>query len=216
MTPDVTPGNTFSQRNMDLPLIVAITGASGTAYGLRLISAVLSQPVTVHLIVSKAGNQVLQHENGIHGEDIPRYLKKEGVLIHPGAALKVWSPENLFAPPASGSFLHQGMAIAPCSMKTLGAIASGYGDDLIHRAADVCLKEKRPLVLLAREMPLSIIQIENMATVARAGATVMPASPGFYFKPKTVSDLVDSVVARVLDQFHMTHAMTKRWGEDSV
>lgn len=107
------------------------------------------------------------------------------------------------------------MAVCPCSMKTLGAVASGISDSLIHRSADVCLKEKRPLILLTREMPLSQIHLENMTRAARAGATVFPASPSFYFKPATVSDLIDSVVHRILDHLQVDHDGVKRWGNES-
>lgn len=196
-------------------VVVAVTGASGSIYGIRLLSALLSQPITVHLIVSRAGSRVMAHETDFSSGDMAGYLERTGATIHPRAELKQWEPENLFAPPASGSFRHNGMAICPCSMKTLGAVASGISDTLIHRAADVCLKEKRPLILLTREMPLSLIHLENMTRATRAGATIFPASPSFYLKPATISDLIDSVVWRVLDHLHLAHKDTKRWGNES-
>lgn len=196
-------------------IIVAVTGASGSIYGLRLLSALLSRPCVVHLMISKAGDRVMAHETDWNGGDMLEYLSRTGAAIHPGAELKKWNPEDLFAPPASGSFRHVGMAVCPCSMKTLGAIASGLADTLIHRSADVCLKEKRPLVLLTREMPLNLIHLENMTRAARAGATIFPASPGFYFKPVTVTDLVDSVIWRVLDHLGLPLENTKRWGNES-
>lgn len=204
-----------NQDREDRPqVVVGITGASGSLYGFRLLSALLSQPMIVHLVVSEAGKGVAMHETDWDGGDILDYLSRKGGDIHPRAVLKRWTPENLFAPPSSGSFSHRGMVIVPCSMKTLGAIASGISETLIHRAADVCLKEKRPLILVARETPLSLIHMENMLKVARAGATILPASPGFYLKPSTITDLVDSVVTRILDHLHLQTPGAKRWGEE--
>jgi flavin prenyltransferase len=196
-------------------IVVAVTGASGSIYGIRLLSALLSRPVTVHLIVSRSGSRVMAHETDFTGGDMSGYLEHTGTPIHPMAKLNQWDPEDLFAPPASGSFQHSGMAVCPCSMKTLGAVASGISDTLIHRAADVCLKEKRPLILLTREMPLSLIHLENMIRAARAGATIFPASPSFYLKPATLPELIDSVVWRVLDHLHLAHKNAKRWGNES-
>jgi 4-hydroxy-3-polyprenylbenzoate decarboxylase len=194
-------------------IIVAITGASGSIYGIRLLEALLAKPITVHLIVSNAGKEVMAHEIGAYDEDIAAFLKQNGVVFHPKARLFHFNPQDLFAPPASGSFMHGGMVIAPCSMKTLAAIAGGIAGDLIHRAADVCLKEKRPLILLTRETPLSLVHLENMTRAARAGATIMPPAPGFYFRPHTITDLVDSIIARVLDHLGYEHSLMKRWGE---
>jgi len=195
-------------------IVVAVTGASGSIYGLRLLSALLARPTVVHLMVSRAGSRVMAHETDCGG-NILDYLKSSGTDLHPEAELKQWDPEDLFAPPASGSFRNVGMAVCPCSMKTLGAVASGLADTLIHRAADVCLKEKRPLVLLTREMPLSLIHLENMTRAARAGALIFPASPGFYFKPATITDLVDSVIWRVLDHLNLPSETAKRWGNQT-
>jgi 4-hydroxy-3-polyprenylbenzoate decarboxylase len=211
MNPEQTPTSTPANPE----IVVAVTGASGSIYGIRLLSALMSRPITVHLIVSRDGRQVMAHETDFKGENMLGYLEHSGSSIHPLAKLKQWEPENLFAPPASGSFRHTGMAVCPCSMKTLGAIASGISDTLIHRAADVCLKEKRPLILLTREMPLSLIHLENMTRAARAGATLFPASPGFYLKPATISDLIDSVVWRILDHLHLAPDNAKRWGNES-
>jgi 4-hydroxy-3-polyprenylbenzoate decarboxylase len=195
-------------------ILVAVTGASGSIYGLRLLSALLARPAVVHLMVSRAGSRVMAHETDCGG-NILDYLKSSGTALHPEAELKQWDPEDLFAPPASGSFRHMGMAVCPCSMKTLGAVASGMSDTLINRAADVCLKERRPLVLLTREMPLNLIHLENMIRAARAGATIFPASPGFYFKPATITDLVDSVIWRVLDHLNLPSETAERWGNDT-
>lgn len=209
----MAPGQNPTSNSAHPEIVVAVTGASGSIYSLRLLSALLSRPCVVHLMVSRAGSRVMAHETDCGG-NILDYLKSSGAVLHPEAELKQWDPEDLFAPPASGSFRHAGMAVCPCSMKTLGAVASGISNTLIHRAADVCLKEKRPLVLLTREMPLSLIHLENMTRAARAGATIFPASPGFYFKPDTVTDLVDSVIWRVLDHLGLPSETTKRWGKE--
>jgi len=197
-------------------IIVAICGASGSLYGIRLLKALLQQPINVRLIISHAGKQVLGHETGYAGQAFEEFLKETGIIFHHDADLKIYDQNNFFAPFASGSFQHDGMVIAPCSMKTLGAINAGIADNLIHRAADVCLKEKRPLILLTRETPLSIIHLKNMYEAALAGATIMPPVPGFYFKPETIADIIDSTVARVLDHLKIEHNLIKRWGEDNV
>ena len=197
---------------MNKKIIVAICGASGSIYGIRLLKALLSKPVNIYLIISNAGLEILKYENSYSGKDLTSFLKDKGVVIHKDAALNIYEQDDFFAPPASGSFRHDGMVIAPCSMKTLAAIASGMADNLIHRAADVSLKEKRPLILLPRETPLSVIHIKNMHKAAMSGATIMPPSPSFYFNPKTISDLVDSVIARVLDHLKIEHDLFKEWG----
>jgi 4-hydroxy-3-polyprenylbenzoate decarboxylase len=198
--------------DMNKKIIVAICGASGSIYGIRLLKALLSKPVNIYLIISNAGMEILKYENSYSGKDLTSFLKDKGVVIHKDAALNIYEQDDFFAPPASGSFRHDGMVIAPCSMKTLAAIASGMADNLIHRAADVSLKEKRPLILLPRETPLSVIHIKNMHKAAMSGATIMPPSPSFYFNPKTISDLVDSVIARVLDHLKIKHDLFREWG----
>ena len=197
---------------MNKRIIVAICGASGSIYGIRLLKALLSKPVNIYLIISNAGMEILKYENSYSGKDLTSFLKDKGIVIHKDAALNIYEQDDFFAPPASGSFRHDGMVIAPCSMKTLAAIASGMADNLIHRAADVSLKEKRPLILLPRETPLSVIHISNMHKAAMSGATIMPPSPSFYFNPKTISDLVDSVIARVLDHLKIEQDLFKEWG----
>lgn len=198
---------------MKQKLVVAITGASGVIYGIRLLKAILSMPISVYLVISAAGRQVLTHETGYDGADIKEFLHLQGIVFHKDARLNAYSPDDLFAPPASGSFRHDGMVIAPCSMKTLGAIVSGISDNLIHRAADVCLKEKRPLVLVTRETPLSAIHLKNMYDAALAGITIMPPCPGFYSHPKNINELTDFFVGRVLDQLNIEHNLLKRWGD---
>jgi flavin prenyltransferase len=197
---------------MTSPIVVSITGASGGIYGIRLMKALLSEPRTIHLMISAAGKLVLSHENGYQGEPFARFLDKMGITSHPEARLIEHGADDLFAPPASGSFRHGGMVISPCSMKTLAAVANGYSETLIHRAADVCLKERRPLVLVARETPLSAIHLGNMHRLATCGATILPASPGFYHHPATIEDLVDGVVARILDQLGIAQTLIKQWG----
>ena len=199
---------------MDLSkkIVVAICGASGSIYGIRLLKSLLKNPVKIYLIISTAGYKVLEHETGYSGESFSSFLKDKGVTFNKKAQLYTYNQDNLFAPPASGSFKNDGMVIVPCSMKTLGAIASGIADNLIHRAADVNLKEKRPLIVLPRETPLNLIHLKNMYVAAKAGATIMPPSPSFYSNPKNISDLVDSVIARVLDHLKIEHDLIKEWG----
>ncbi|MEE4357495.1 MAG: flavin prenyltransferase UbiX [Desulfococcaceae bacterium] len=200
---------------MNHKIVVAICGASGVIYGIRILRFLLEKPFEIFLSVSAAGKQVLMHETAYQGEDMETFLRGQGVVFHEKARLRSYAPDDLFAPPASGSFQHRGMMIAPCSMKTLGAIASGIADDLIHRAADVCLKEKRPLLLLTRETPLSLIHIENMRKAALAGATIMPPCPGFYARPATLMDIVDAGAARALDQMGI-ETKIKRWGDEEL
>lgn len=191
-------------------LAVAITGASGAAYGLRLVRALAAAPTRrVHVIVSSGGARVLDHECGLR-------LDPE----HPDPALLAPDhPETVVphsiadygASIASGSFPLRGMAVCPCSMGTLAGVAAGTARNLVTRAADVCLKERRRLVLVARETPLSTIHLENMLRVARAGAVVLPAAPGFYGRASTVRDLVDFIVARVMQQLGVAQDFVDPW-----
>jgi len=197
-------------------IVVAICGASGSIYGIRLLKALLKNPVNIYLIISSAGYKVLEHETGYNGESFSSFLKDKGITFNKNAYLYTHDQDDFFAPPASGSFRNDGMVIAPCSMKTLGAIAAGIADNLIHRAADVNLKEKRPLILLPRETPLNIIHLKNMYVAAKAGATIMPPSPSFYSNPQNISDLVDSVIARILDHLKIEHDLVKEWGDSIV
>lgn len=195
----------------DAPLIVAITGASGAPYAVRLLEQLVAARVRVSLIVSRHGWRLLETESGI--TSLPELRKAAGG--DPGfweAAVTVFDDDDRGAAPASGSALSRGMVICPCSMGTLSAVATGSSRSLIERAADVALKERRKLVLVTRETPLSTIHLGNMLRVARAGAVVLPAAPGFYHRPTQVSELVDFVVARVLDQLEVPHSLGKRWG----
>ena len=187
-------------------VVVGVTGASGSVYGLRLIRALLAlaPPFEVHAVASDPGKITWQYELGE-----PFAAEKVG---GPHAdRLRVYAHDDLFCPLGSGSFRHRGMVVAPCSARTLGAIAAGLADGTVTRAADVCLKERRKLVLIVRETPLSRIHLENMLRVTDAGAVVLPASPGFYHHPTTVDELVDFVVARALDHLGITHAVGERW-----
>jgi len=184
-------------------LVVAITGASGAIYGRRLLEVLRELGIETHLIISRAGEKVVKLELGVDPEEIKRL------------ADRVYEPESLDAPLSSGSYPVDGMVIIPCSMKTLAAIAHGLASNLILRAADVAIKERRPLVLVPREAPLSPIHLENMLALARLGVRIVPACPAFYHKPKTVSDLVDFVVGRVLDSLGIRHQLFRRYGEST-
>jgi 4-hydroxy-3-polyprenylbenzoate decarboxylase len=195
-------------------LVVAITGASGSPYAVRLLEVLLRAGRTVHLVISPAATQVMERELGI-GVDLDRF--DPATLLGPRnvnvASLRYHHFRDFSAGIASGSFLTAGMVACPCSMGTVAAIAHGTSENLIHRAADVHLKERRKLVLVPRETPLGLIQLRNLVAVAEAGAVVLPAMPAFYTLPKSVSDMVDFVVGRVCDQLGLEHNLLKRWGE---
>lgn len=179
---------------MEKEIIVGVTGASGMVYARRLLE-IASREATVHLIISDCARQIA----GLEGIDLDGF---EAVYAE---------NSNMAADVASGSFRVDGMAVVPCSTRSLAAIAHGLSDTLITRAADVCLKERRPCILLVREMPLSRIHLQNMLDADRAGATVMVASPPFYHRPATIDDLVDMVVARLLDHLAIPHTLGTRW-----
>jgi len=187
-------------------IIVGITGASGSIYGKRIVEVLVANSYLVDIIFSETGRKVFEYETGITVEEFINSLPEEQV--------KFFNYNDLFAPPSSGSYRTTGMIVAPCSAGTLGHIASGITDNLIHRAADVTLKEKRPLVLVFRETPLNRIHIENMLKVTDAGAIVLPASPGFYGKSETVEDLVNFVVERSLRTLTgKEFNLVKNWGD---
>jgi flavin prenyltransferase len=196
----------------DRPLVVAITGASGAPYAVRLLEALVAAGRGVQLIVSSHGLRLLQTEMGIDSVAALRERVGTGWDRH----ITVFDDNDRGASPASGSALNAGMIICPCSMGTLSAISVGASRSLVERAADVALKERRPLVLVPRETPLSAIHLENMLRVTRAGAVVMPASPGFYHRPGGVDDLVNFIVARVLDHLGVPHRLVARWGGDTA
>jgi len=202
-----------------MELTVAITGASGTIYAHRTLQLLAASGAveTINLIVSSTAATVAQVENGVNlressieGFNDWLGLPKNSKLI------RHWRLDNLAAKPSSGSNKQAGMIVVPCSMGTLGAIASGAGTNLIHRAADVCLKEGRKLILVPRETPFNSIHLENMLRLAHAGARILPASPSFYHRPKTIDDLVDHLCFRILDQFDIPHSSKSRWTGDEV
>jgi flavin prenyltransferase len=194
------------------PIVVAITGASGAPYAVRLLEALVAAGRGVQLIVSSHGLRLLQTEMGIDSVAALRERVGAGWDRH----ITVFDDNDRGASPASGSALNAGMVICPCSMGTLSAISVGASRSLVERAADVALKERRPLLLVPRETPLSAIHLENMLRVTRAGAVVMPASPGFYHRPSSVDDLVNFIVARVLDHLGVPHRLVARWGDDTA
>lgn len=197
---------------------VALTGASGMAYGIRLLEQLLRGGARVWLIYSQVAQVVARQELDLKLPAQPREAQRHFTEAF-GAAevqLEVFGREDWFAPLASGSNPADAMVICPCSMGTLAAIAAGLADTLIERAADVMLKESRRLVLVPRETPFSAIHLENMLRLQRAGAIVLPANPGFYHQPRSVQEIVDFVVARVLDQIGMPHDLVRRWGEPPV
>ena len=183
-------------------MIVAITGASGAAYGARLLEVLRGYPLETHLVISAWGEKTVALETGYTAQDVKK-------MCH-----YCYGDEDIDAPIASGSFQTGGMVIIPCSMKTLASITHGLADNLIARAADVVLKEQRRLVLVPRETPLNAVHLENMLKAARLGAVIAPPMPAFYNRPETISDLVDCFVGRILDLFGLEHDLSGRWGED--
>ncbi|MBX3422751.1 MAG: UbiX family flavin prenyltransferase [Pirellulaceae bacterium] len=221
---DLTPSH-------DLPVVLGITGASGAIYAARTLQWLLQEGLTVHLVVSRDGLTVVRHELGYHGEmrleDIPAFFEAAGRILRLDTRsvapvqgleaaidcgkLHIHQPDDYFVPIASGSYRTRAMVVCPCSGSTLAAIAHSLGRNLVHRAAEVHLKERRKLIVVPRETPLSTMQIENMQRVAAAGAVVLPASPGWYHGVSSLSDLVDFVAARILDQLDVSHQRSSRW-----
>ncbi len=190
-------------------LVVAITGASGARYALRLLQCAIPHYQELYITLSTQALQVISLETG---RDVNAgNLSIERLLGQPADNVRLIDRQDFFSPPASGSFRHDGMVIVPCSMGTAGRIANGVSDDLVTRAADVCLKERRRLILVPRETPWNLIHLRNLTQLAEAGATILPASPGFYHLPKTIDDLVDHVVARILQQLGVDHRLTPEW-----
>jgi 4-hydroxy-3-polyprenylbenzoate decarboxylase len=182
-------------------LIVAITGATGVMYGVRLLEMLRDTSVESHLIISPWGRRTLLHETNYTVDQVQRLAAATYLPNDQGAAI------------SSGSFLTMGMAVVPCSMRTLAAIAHGLGDNLVHRAADVVLKERRKLLLAPREAPLNDIHLENMLKLSRMGTIICPPMPGFYQRPETLDDIVNQTVVRILDQFGIHLDAPGRWGE---
>lgn len=186
-----------------MKLVVAVTGATGSIYAVKLLEALKASKVDVHLIVSHWAEKTLQMEMGLTVGDI------EAMSDY------YYEEDDLSAPVSSGSFQHDGMVIIPCSMKTLAAIAHGFDENLIVRAADVTLKERRKLILVPRETPLNTIHLNNMLTLSQLGAVIMPPMPAFYYNPKSIDDLVIHLVGRILDHLGQEQQLVSRWGEAS-
>lgn len=197
------------------PIILAFTGASGAAYGLRLLQCLVQAQRPVYLVISKAAQVVLAMENNLTvpslAEEAEQFFTEYTGAV--AGQIRVFGREQWTAPIASGSHSAEAMVICPCTTGTLSAVASGSSDNLIDRAADVMLKEQRKLLLVVRETPFSVIHLENMLRLAHAGATIMPANPGFYQNPQQIQDIVDFMVARILDHLQITHNLLPRWGE---
>jgi len=209
------------------PIVLGITGASGAIYAVRLLEVLVAAGRNVHLSISPSGRDVIRQELSLEidlkhfdiqdlalrnreawgfGDPLPKSDSKSG-------AVEYFENHNFMAPMASGSFLTDGMVICPCSGTTLSKVASGAAENLIQRAAEVHLKERRKLILVPRETPLSLAHIDNMRRATEAGTVVLPAAPGWYHEVRAISDLVDFVVARICDQLGVTHSLMKRWGE---
>ena len=200
--------------NFNKQVTVAFTGASGAPYGLRLIEKLLSADYQVFLMISSAARVVLATEEDLQLPANPQSAT-EFFIKHFSAKpeqLRVFGKDEWFSPVASGSAAPKQMVVCPCSTGTLSAIATGKSDNLIERAADVVLKERGQLLLVPREMPLSTIHLENMLKLSQVGATIMPAAPGFYHTPESIQDLVDFVVARILDHLGVDQTLMARWG----
>lgn len=203
----------FSPELAESPLTVAVTGASGAPYAIALLRELGRLRIPVELVTSEMGRDMLRRECGVPPEkQLVEHLRTIGIET---GLFREYSNDSLGAPPASGSHLSRGMVVCPCSVKTLSAVAVSACRSLIERAAEVCLKERRKIVLVLRETPYSLPLIENMRAVTLAGAVVLPASPAFYQGPRQVSDLVDFVVARVLDQFALPHTLVPRWKDEN-
>src|SRR4051794_31083172 len=209
---------------MNTPIILGITGASGAIYAVRLLDVLRNAGRDVHLTISTSGRDVIAHELKLnvdldHFDTNRLRLSKNSPPVPspqppvPGK-LHYYRHDDFMAPIASGSFITAGMVICPCSGTTLSAVAAGAANNLIQRAAEVHLKERRKLILVPRETPLSLAHIENMRRVTEAGAVVLPASPGWYYDVRSPNDLVDFVVARICDQLGVEHQLSKRWGKE--
>ncbi len=195
--------------NDERRLVVAITGASGSIYAVRFLEAVLDYYDRIFLTMTEHAATVLRMELGIGITD--EEMDGSALVGENHGKIQVFPPHDLAVPPSSGSVRHDGMVIIPCSMGTAGRIASGISNDLVTRAADVCLKERRPLVMVVRETPLNLIHLRNLTALAEAGATILPASPSFYNHPETIDDLVTTVVARTMQQLGLKQTIAPEW-----
>lgn len=194
--------------------VVAITGASGSVYGLRLVREILRSGERVSLVITSAGRQVLNHETGLDWSADIKQQRHQVQEYFASIAVDCMAIDDFWESAASGSAAADGMIVVPCSMGTIGRIAAGLSGNLLERAADVMLKERHPLVLVPRETPFNTLHLENLLRLSRAGAVVLPAMPGFYHAPETIDDLVDFVVGKVLDQLDIEHSLFTRWGKN--
>lgn len=186
-------------------IVVGISGSSGAIYGVRLVQVLSEQPdIETHLIMSNAARATISYETDHSPDDVA------------ALADRVYDEKNIAAAPASGTFLTAGMIVAPCSMKTLSAVANSFGDNLLSRAADVCLKERRKLVLVVRETPLHLQHLRLMTQVTEAGAVVLPPVPGMYIRPTTIEQLVDHTITKILDQFDIDAGLIERWSGSEI
>jgi 4-hydroxy-3-polyprenylbenzoate decarboxylase len=185
--------------------IVGITGASGSIYGVRLVEELLKNGNEVHFIITDSGKKVLNFETEYTVELLMKHLEKLG------GSIKLHDIDNLFASTASGSFKTDGMIILPCSMSTVGEIANGMSKNLLGRSADVCLKERRKLIIVPRETPFNTIHLRNMLSLSEAGGIILPAMPGFYHKPETIEDMIDFVVGKVMDSLGIENNLFRKW-----
>ena len=201
--------------NTDTPIILAMTGASGAAYGLRLLECLIKADRTVYFMVSKAAQLVLATETQLEIPARPAEMEEWFSLYYKAKPdqIKIFAREQWTAPVASGSHRASHMVICPCTTGTLSAVAHGSSDNLIERAADVMMKECRKLIMVVRETPFSTIHLENMLKLSQVGVTILPANPGFYYQPQTINELVDFIVARILDHIGIEHTLMPRWGD---
>jgi 4-hydroxy-3-polyprenylbenzoate decarboxylase len=190
--------------------VIGISGASGALYAERTLAALAATPHQVEIVPSRVGAEIFRQERG---RQLDAFV---GELTAAGARMRVWKADDLYAPFSSGSQLYDAMTVVPCSVGALGRIAQGTSTDLLSRAADVCLKEARRLVLVVRETPLSEIHLDNMLRLRRAGAIILPAAPGFYSQPQDLVELADSLVQRILDHMGVEHSVFRRWRESAA
>lgn len=210
-----TGAGPLNRQALGRPVTVALTGASGAQYGLRLVEALVAAGHEVWVMISKAAHLVIETETDASLPARPERLAL-ALIERSGAApgqIRCFGREDWMAPVASGSGAPSAMVICPCSTGTLSAVATGASNNLIERAADVALKERRQLILVPRETPFSAVHLEHMLSLTRMGAVILPAAPGFYHRPETVEDLVDFIVARILNQLGIEHRLMPRWGE---
>ena len=208
----------MANKGKQKTIALAMTGASGAQYGIRLLEVLLKQGHRVYLMLSKPAQVVIGMDTDLQlpsrPKEIQRFFEERFDTIE--GQLFVFDKEEWTAPIASGTGAADAMVICPCTSGTLGAIAAGISNNLIHRAADVALKERKPLLIVLRETPYSLIHLENMLKLTQAGATIMPSNPGFYTHPKTLEDIFDFMVGKILDQLSLDHDLVPNWGEDNL